>query len=571
MCDFEMKKKDGKSIAGKGSLASGYALKSVPSWIFSIVKREMVLQKFGKNSRKRVCPIVVMPSDFWQKRASSKISLSDSSLEKLPVSYRLKKSQIAQRYLNIDDTTIKEVSTEVSKKFTKDWGSHPRLIPILLPNDVVSGRVKHCSESMTELVIGAYSNSTRGEAWHFIDDVNIAGGQRNYTLRCRIPVYEVEVIVDGVKSLIYSPNRRFDENKSYDFVVFRWFETVPTLSKGTLDAPIYFCFDAKEVKEDYSDMFKSLENVNGFEFISPNWGYDEITNALILFDVVYMEEGNPAINLVLFGGPRLGKTSVLDVFKRVFGEELNSGTQQTIAGLAGSFFADKPMPGAMMDSKFVFLGDEFFRTGLKVTQVADAGHINALLHGVMELLEHRKKKATSGKYNRNIFFDKSFLAINNVKSFDIFEQAFKNDPAPFNRLTFCLLPKKVEQEIRDGDKIPANAYVNVFHNRLGKVGLNLKTFRQMLMYIRDSLKYIDVDVRKMNDYIKLGTYCHQDFEKSEKMMAFVKCACLFRHIFRNKRPFPLKGKVKPVDEDYRLALEVMERVVLDTKQICGLP
>ena len=571
MCDFEMEKMAKKPTARKGSLASGYALKSVPSWIFSIVKREMVLQKFGKNSRKRVCPIVVMPPDFWQKRASSKLSLTGSKLESLPVSYRLRKSQIAQRYLNIDDTTIKEVSTEVSKKFTKDWGSHPRLIPILLPNDIVSGRVKHCSESMNELVIGAYSQSTRGEAWHFIDDVNIAGGQRNYTLRCRIPVYEVEVIVDGVKSLVYSPNRRFDENKRYDFVVFRWFETVPTMSKGTLDAPIYFCFDAKEVKEDYSDMFKSLEKVDGFEFISPNWSYDEITNALLLFNVMYMERDNPAINMVLFGGPRLGKTSVLDVFKRVFGEELNSGTQQTIAGLAGSFYGDKPQSGAMMDSKFVFLGDEFFRTGLKVTQVADASHINALLHGVMELLEHREKKATSGKYNRRIYFDKSFLAINNVKSFDIFGDAFQNDPAPFNRLTFCLLPKAIEQEIREAEKIPASHYVNIFHNRLGKVGLNMKTFRQMLMYMRDSLKYVDVDVRKMNEYIRKGTYCHQDFEKGEKMMALVKSACLFFHVFRNKKPFPLKGKIRPTENDYRFALECMERIVMDTKQICRLP
>jgi len=560
-------KKDSK----KGSLATGYALKSVPSWVFNIIKSEMRLQKFGKKSRKRVCPLVVMPKDFWKTRPSTKGKKVTQNPMVMPATYRLKKTSIAKKYLNIDDTTIKEISGEVSKKFTKDWGGHPRLIPIIFPNDVVSGRVKSCSESKSELIIGAYSKSTRGEYWHFIDDVETAGGQRSYTLRCRMPVYEVEVMINNVRSIVYSPNRKFDEGKEYDFVVFRWFEPLSTMTKGTKDNPIYLCFDAKEVKEDYTDMFASLEKVTGYEYLAPNWAYDETTTMLILFDVMYMERNNPAINLVLFGGPRLGKTSVLDVFSRVFSEELNSGTQQTVAGLAGSFYGDKPQAGGMMDSKFVFLGDEFFRTGLKSSQAPDSNHINALLHGVMEHLEHREKKATSGKYTRRIFFDKSFLAINNIRNFDAFEEAFQKDPAPFNRLTFCMLPKEVEKAIREGDLIASMNFVNIFHNRLGKVGLNMKTFRKMLKYMRQSLRMVNVDMRKMNSYIKMGEYCHQDFEKGEKMLAFVKCACLFNHVFRNKRPFPLKNKITATDNDYRVALDVMERVVRDTKQVCGLP
>lgn len=558
-----------KTSNKESSLATGYALKGVPSWVFTIVKEEMGAQKFTQKSRKRVCPIAVLKPDYMKKTSSTNFEKGGQKVIKLPSSYRLKKSHISQKYRNLDETSMKEISERISVKFTKDWGQHPRLIPVMLPNDIVSGRVRDCSEGKKELIIGGYSKSTRGERWDFFDSLD---SQVRYSLRCRIPVYESRVLIDGVTSIVYS-REKLELNTNYDFIVFRWFKLSETPDKPVRDNPVYFCFEARRVREDFSPVYDIAGKLSDFEQLSPNWAYDRLTNILILFNSVYMMEGEPTINLILFGGPRLGKSKVLEVFSKVFDEQIHSGTQQTIKGLTGSFYADEARSGALAESKFIFLGDEFFRTGLKEAhQQTDASHIMALLHGIMEHLEHSKKTAPSGKYSRPIFFDKSFLATNNIRNFSEFEKAFQDDPAPFNRLTFAVLSKDVEKRMRDMELIPSSFYWNSFLSHINKAGLNSKTYRKLLMLVRLDIKKVKVDVSKMNKYLfKYANRCHDDFERKEKFLAFVRCFTVFNRIFNHKKPLPIKGKIQPTENDYRDAVELMNFVIDNFKLVCQLP
>jgi hypothetical protein len=259
------------------------------------------------------------------------------------------------------------------------------------------------------------------------------------------------------------------------------------------------------------------------------------------------------------------------VFKKVFHEAIHSGSQQTIKGLTGSFWGDSASSGAMMESKFVFLGDEFFRTGLSTSKQVDENHIIAVLNGVMELLEHTKKTAPSGKFKRVIFFDKSFFATNNVRDLNEFNQAFTQDPALFNRLTLLNVPQEVEERIRNKELIPPSMYFRVFESRLLKAGLNLTVYRKLFIYLRKCLPLVQVDLRKMSSYVKQSDWAHKDFDKREKFFALVKCCALFNHIFSNKRPFPITKKIIPSDRDYRDAVQYMNRIVKDFKQICQQP
>lgn len=553
-------------------MATGHALKGVPSWAFTLVHKFTKENKFTKASRKRVCPIVVCPTDLWRnipltkhKQLSGKNNVSAVSL--------FNKKRMCLRYANLDATTMKEISEEISKKFTKDWGGHPRLVPLMFPNDVVRGKVKACNDTPVDLTLGAYAESSRGEVWHFFDDIDPI--KRSYKLRANISVHESEVMINNAKSLVYS-SCRLKEEKEYDMLVFKWYNLKQGIG-AVKDVPVYYCFDKQEKKIDYTKMFDMMENVNSFDDITPNWFYDEQTSALISFNVAYCVANEPVLNTVLFGGTRLGKSKILEVYSKMFKDSINSGSQQTIKGLSGSFYSDKPQAGAMMESKFIFLGDELFRTGLQnSSQNPDDKHILALLNGLIEMLEHSSKVAPSGKFSRKINFDKSFLATNNVRNFHEFETAFSNDPAPFNRMTFLLIPKAVEDKMRDEPKIPSGSYMDVYSRRLENRGLTLSGLAKMFMYMRHEVlqkKRVLVDRVLANKYMGETGWCHANFEKWEKFDALIKSVALFNYVFTNNRPFPLKeGQyIIPTHNDYRQAVDYLIRIQNDFKQIMGLP
>jgi hypothetical protein len=190
---------------------------------------------------------------------------------------------------------------------------------------------------------------------------------------------------------------------------------------------------------------------------------------------------------------------------------------------------------------------------------------------MIEMLEHSKKTASSGKFNRLLFFDKSFLGTNNVRDLNVYHDAFTEDPALFNRLTLLNVPQEVEDRIRNKELIPPSLYFRVFESRLVKAGLNLSVYKKFFMYMRKSIPMVSIDMGKMNKYVKQSDWAHKDFDKREKFYALIRCVALFNYVFSSSKPFPITKKIVPTDKDYRDAVDFMNRITKDFKQICQQP
>lgn len=556
-----MKKIIAKNDRQGGSFALGYCIKGFLRCGSKTFNKWKKGQKINKKSKFNRLLIRETPSDFFVKSKMFKRDLFSDNPTNLSYSSRFRK-QIPDKYRNLDSTALKKLCEKISKKYTDYFNTDPRLVTLLFPNDAVVGNVKDFSTSKTNIVVGAYRESYREKSWDFYDDVK---SKYKYDLRISLPVYEYKVMIDGVLSVLYSEQKLLPE-KRYLMTVYRWNEPVDSAVGVVKDVPVYYCFKARQFKEDFSMLFDVGENINDFMTLTPNWLYDEETTALLLFNLLYVSEGEPVLNTVLFGNTRTGKSRVLDVFANLFNEKKHSGSTQTIKGLTGSFYGDRPQMGSMMESNFIHLNDEFFRTGASAKQ--QGNHIVNLLNAVIEMFEHTKKTTSSGKFNRLINFDKSFLGTNNVKDMVFFRKAFEEDPALFNRITLLKLPKKVEDRIRNGVQVSPSFYYSSFVDRLLKAGLNAEIYRKMFVYMRQNLYRVKVDGKKVADWARTSEYCHEDFTKQEKMTALVKCVVMFRYVFENDKPFPITKDIVATSDDYKQAVKYMNRIVKDFKQVC---
>lgn len=563
-----MAKSKSKPVAKKTIIDSkGYVLKGVPSWLLVLLKSEGILKKLGPKSRVKGCPVMVYPDNLYAVGTSSFKLVNLKNRKNNPGGYRFRKSDISKKYARLDDDNLKDFSRQLSAKYSLELGGS-RLIPVLLPNTVITGKVlPYKFKSKKELIIAGqtkFNPKNAEDSMFFLDDVNVRI-HHNYVNRYRLSVYHTNVLIDDVPSLVYT-TKKLPEGKTFDFVVTKWFEPQ---AFGREDKPVYYAWDMNELTERFDDVYKIAGNVTGWDQLAPNWGYDTETSAILLISVMYMEESVPVFNTILFGNPRLGKSKMLEVFKEVFKEEINIGSQQTIKGLTGGFWEEGKEAG-MLSANYVCLVDELFRTGMTtMSKIPDADHINNLMNDTLELLEHKKSIARSGKFDRMIFFDKSFMATNNIKDTQFLSQSFASDPAPHNRFTYLLLSDSVEEEMKKSF-IPANRFVQMFRDRINKFGFNTKTYRKLFILMRINLNMVKVDIGKSFQYLKNCDFCHKHWDRREKFHALIKGFAMFNYVFREAQPFPVMKPIVPTDYDYLQAVNAMNRIIRDTKKLLSV-
>jgi len=224
----------------------------------------------------------------------------------------------------------------------------------------------------------------------------------------------------------------------------------------------------------------------------------------------------------------------------------------------------------MLSANYVCLVDELFRTGMStMSKIPDADHINNLMNDTLELLEHKKSIARSGKFDRTIFFDKSFIATNNIQDTKFLSQSFVADPAPHNRYTYLLLPDEVEESLSK-TYIPANRFNQTFRDRLNKFGFNTKIYRKMFILMRKNLNMVKFDTSKSFAYLKSCNFCHKKWDRREKFYGLVKGFAMFNHLFREAQPFPIMKVIVPTDYDYMQATNAMNRIIQDTKKLLNI-
>lgn len=543
---------------------TGHVIKGVPSWIFTIIKWGMGARKISKKLRATIYPMLVLPPDLWVDGSDTKIFIEEKKMMRSDAYSRFSNTDISNRYKRLTDENFKNISLELSRYFSLKIGGNPRLVPFLVPNEVITGRIVDV-EPRKEVVLGAIKpKSVRNDVqYHFLDEVDGALSHL-YTTRYREKLYPIIATVDGVNSVIYSKKRNFKINRVYDFVVSKWFQL-----KESIDVPTYYSWLDNQVLESYSDIYDVISKMNSYKMLYPNWLYDDDTNEILLSALMYMEKDMPCFNTVLFGPTRCGKSRTLDVFSKIFGEAVNSGSSQTIKGLVGSF-TEKENIGAMMASNYVFLCDEYFRTelGNDKNKSLDAKHIDYIMSKTIELLEHSKKTAQSGNFKRSNFFDKSFIATNNVRDLSAFHTAFKNDPASFVRYSFLALNADEIKRFTTAFKSPSD-YNKYYISNINKAGFNTITLAKTFRLMRANIKWVKVTNEIFSKALNKLDYI-DNYDRREKLVAMLKSRTIMNYAKNNRNPFPLKNTIKPTDKDIEEAIRFVNRLGDGFKTVCGI-
>ena len=547
----------------------GHVIKNVPTWIFSIVKNSMAGRKISKKLKSAVFPMLVLPSDFFVEGSDSKIFIFDKNMKRSDAYNRFTYADVSNRYKRLGAENFKEISLKLSEHFSLKIGGTPRLVPFLVPNKVITARIIDV-EPQLEFVLGAIKPQSVRSAteFHFLDQVN-KSLVHLYSTRYKEKLYPVIASVDGVTSIIYCKTRNFKTNRVYDFVVSGWHQ-MHFDGKIMQDTPVYYSWLENQVLETYSDIYKIIKNLNSYKMLYPNWLYDDDTNDILLSALVYMEQDMPCFNTVLFGPTRCGKSRTLDVFAKIFGEVVNSGSSQTTKGLVGSF-SEKENIGAMLSSNYVFLCDEYFRTelGNDKNKTLDAQHIDYIMSKTIELLEHSNKIATSGNFKRRNFFDKSFICTNNVRDLNAFHSAFKNDPASFVRYSFLSLTTDEAKRFLTAFKTPSD-YNKHYISNINKAGFNTTTLAKFFRLLRANLKWVKVTNEAFSKALKQLDYVDPKYDRKEKLVAMLKTRTLMNYVLREPEPFPLKKSIKPTDRDIDEAVRLVNRLTDGFKSVCGI-
>lgn len=560
-----MEKKVQKRKQGKNNGSLGYGVKGVPFWIFGIVKGVVGVKKITPKMRSTVYPILVLPPDFWLSGTDTKIFIEEKKLQRDDTHYRFKNEDINPRYKRLDENNLKQFSLGLSEQFSLKIGGQPRLVLFLVPNKVVTGRVLDI-EPKKEIILGAVKpKSVRSETeFHFLNEID-PSLSHCYKTRYREQRYPVIVTVGGVKSVVWSKSNNYKINRVYDFVVTGWFEM-----EGNVDVPQYYNWLDIQVIQSYSDIYDILGNLDSFKNVYLNWLYDDDTNKILLCSLMYMEQDMPCFNLVLFGETRSGKSRVLDVISRVFGDTVNSGSSQTIKGLVGGFKEVENI-GAMLASNYAFLCDEYFRTelGNDKNKSLDAKHIDYIMSKTIELLEHSSKTAQSGNFKRKNFFDKSFICTNNVRDLSAFHTAFESDPASFVRYSFLALKREEIKRISVAFKSPSD-YMRYYISNINKAGFNTETLAKSFGLMRNNLSRVKVTDGVFSKALKKLKYFDVRYDRREKLIAMLKSVTMLNYVTSNNKPFPITESIKPTEEDIEEAVRYIERLTDGFKSICGM-
>ncbi len=563
------KKKDKRGQADKQK-EIGHFTKGIPTWILTIINRSLDLKKMLKNPKRitwRVLPICVLPDDFFIDKSISKKFFFDQKCRKTDTAYRFMNNDITSRYRRLSDENFKEYSRKLSQLCSEKLSETPRLVTLMMPHMIVTGKVNGIDAKKELIIAGMKPKSVREETkFHFFDEVNPAFNN-HYKSRYREELYPINVTVNGINSTVYSRSNSFMLGSVYDFIVTRWYQP----GAENYDRPIFYDWCHSRVTETFFDIYKLANNLTSLKPFYPNWGYSDETNDILMSSVMFMEKDVPCVNLVFFGPPRCGKTRTLDVFASIFKEDVQSGSRQTVRGIVGSF-KDEMSIGAMMGSNYVFLGDEFFRTelGNDKNKKLDAQHIDFIMSKTMELLEHSDKMASSGNFNRSAFFDKSFLAVNNMRDLNAFNQSFSNDPASFMRYSFMTMEQDEIDRIR-GSYISPTMYLKVFRDNINKVGFNLGMTAKLYRLWRNLLPMVKVPDGVFFKALEQTNFVHPEYDKREKLMSLIKARTIMNYTINNINAFPLTKSISPTQQDIDEAVRFCNRLSNGFKNVVGLP
>lgn len=349
-------------------------------------------------------------------------------------------------------------------------------------------------------------------------------------------------IVDKNLSILYSRDR-LDSRKKY------WLKAleIPFIFSESGDKVLinrYLIFSYKEYKENFDDVkrmrFKNIHDLSLlWDFERNSNVFDVVEEFIVLSNIFYCEGYTPSLNLILCGVPRVKKTGILQVCERIFGDKVTGSQSSTTKGLTPSFWSDQPKLGALLSSRFIFLGDDFFRLFSQQTQKYKSKlmAIYTGLEALMPLLDRGVIRYSSGKKDvNNVQFLASFFASDNNLYKNELPKIYKRDPALVRRYTFLLISKGTEER---GLAIRTLSIKDVYRNFI-KRWKKMKTFRGFGHYgkfgrfVRKEMKKQKIDKTRIDRITRILEKKYGNvYNLQIHFHALYKCFRFFKKIIRN--------------------------------------
>ena len=194
--------------------------------------------------------------------------------------------------------------------------------------------------------------------------------------------------------------------------------------------------------------------------------YEEVVNRLVLYDVLYMQPGEPVFNLVLSGDAGCGKTWMVDLHTKIFGKVSGvsiAASLSTSRGFVPNFGEKKPQLGMLIEPRNFMKGiQEMFRGVCSETREKDkTGAIEIHLVKFMNVIERGEFEAGSGYGRINIQLRDSILATDNLTP-DVrvaLSSIIKKDTALIRRVTYLWLGEDAVNAVRNAYPVGKDEYI----------------------------------------------------------------------------------------------------------------
>jgi hypothetical protein len=354
----------------------------------------------------------------------------------------------------------------------------------------------------------------------------------------------------------------------------------------------------------FSDVKEIIPYINEFDdlavFCDVKNGkllYPEEVNTILMFDVMYVRLGEPALNVILSGTPGSAKTSCAQLLSKVFSDDgtIILANMSTAKGLVPSY-GGEPHPGLLIEPQnFVKVVDEFFRRAQKEAlsrgMEDPTSYIYSYLTEAMNVVERRADVlAGSGKGQlpKGTFMRDSFLATDNVDP-DVrkaLSTAIVHDKAVMRRFTFLQIRAKEAAEVRGVEFVPPDDEIYEYVDAVcRKKGYSLKQMARFGRWFRrevgkvlpDRMMCVRATEGIMRELLADVLKLRGDQEVFDKWCAelnlipfyeaFVRCCTLMRHVFKTKvNEFPERPYNVSLF-DYYNAERLFRRLFVDTFDI----
>lgn len=423
------------------------------------------------------------------------------------------------RQVNLNRLHDKDIKKDIKKL-------NPKII--LFPN--FSGKLfVKIEEKETKDDVLIYSKSMKSE--YFLGDEMRKGIPLSDV--CKLSCYVYRGVIDGNYCYIYSLSK-LNPQKIYNINALRY-EVVSGSTGHNIISNMYIVFTATEEKLDYSKIkdlkFNSIQDITlVWDYKNDGYIWDDIETAIILCNTFYMEQDVPALNLILCGKTEAKKTPWIILLSRIFGDVEVSSANLTDKGLVPSFYGKSPKLGALIESNYITLLDDFFRFFDQQSMKYKIGSYIALRIGlsqIMNILDRAERKFDSGKFSVITRYSSSFFATDNMKYINEMKKLWEDDKAIVRRFSFLLASK--ETTIRG-----YNAYVDTdiaikkLQDRLLKFRLTFDKYNLLGSYIREKMQRTIVDENVIDKIDKeIQTRYKQNFHMTTKIRAIYKfCKCI---------------------------------------------